>query len=224
MGILGFGFAECQPEPPRSVPIPCGANHGERHPGRESTRGPSALYCRPLGGGREAEENRPERYDVLPDNPETQEAPSAPPQRKGPGTLVLVGTIAGGILLVAFAAALFRGGSPFTGGLSGGRGTSPLRSYPGSARLVSPAGSIPRGEIVLHWEPAEGIQEYEAILLDNQGTQLWRSGRVSGDRVAVPESSARYVVPGAAHFWTVIGYRPDGTEVPSTSAQFTVAP
>ncbi len=157
-------------------------------------------------------------------DPETRDGSGAAPKpRQLISTPVLVGLIAGALIIVSFAVAIVRtGGRGEEGSLTlGGEPRPGGRSE--ELKLLSPIGTVPHGTLELHWTPASGVEEYEAIILDNRALPVWRSGRTRATSVTVPERGMRHIIPGPTYFWRVNGYRPDGTEVESGSERFVIA-
>jgi len=156
------------------------------------------------------------------------ETTSQPARHRGRfSTPLLVGAIAGAILATAFVVSIVRHrGSPSAPWFALGGPPSPSagRGAEGQPSVVSPIGTIPHGNLTLHWEFVPGIEEYEAVVYDTLAHVLWRSGKLKGNSVDVPESAMKNIVPGPTHFWRVVGYRPDGTEVPSPTVHFVLAP
>lgn len=147
---------------------------------------------------------------------------------------LLVGGIIGAVFVVAFTVALLRRGPASAGAAApaaapaGGAGTSAIMGPPpareGEPAVISPAGSVPHGTLILTWRPVAGVEEYEAVIYDNLGGFLWTSGRLRGDSVEIPRPGEIGVTPGPTYFWRVIGRKPDGSEVRSASAQFSLRP
>lgn len=138
-------------------------------------------------------------------------------------TPALVGIIAGAIILTAFLVAILRPDSQGGAGPEGGDLSVPEYAQGDRPVTVSPAGRIPGGTLSLQWQKVAGIEEYEAIVLDNRGQLIWRSERIRDHRVELPENRMKYLVPGPAFFWYVIGHAPDGTQVESDTASFVIS-
>ena len=157
--------------------------------------------------------------------PETAPQPS---RRSGRlSTPLLVGAIAGAIVVTAFVVSIARHRGPSSAPwFAAGGSSAPAagRGAEGQPSIVSPIGTIPHGNLTLHWEPVPGIEEYEAVVYDTLANVLWRSGKLKGRSVDLPDSAMKSIVPGPTHFWRVIGYRPDGTEVPSPTVPIVLSP
>jgi len=140
-------------------------------------------------------------------------------------TPVLVGALAGGILLIAFVAAIVRKGGPSLIPHLGSE--APIaqmgKGEPGAPSVISPFGAVPHGALTLQWTKVEGLEDYEAFIYDNRIQVLWRSGRLRAQSAEVPENVRESIVPGAAHFWRVVGYHADGSEETSPTVQFAIA-
>lgn len=170
-----------------------------------------------------------------PDSPAGPDISHLPP---GPGeppaprrritTPVLVGAMAGALLLLAFGVAILRQGGRArgsTGSLNPGAGLVVTRPSPQGAPIpVSPMGSVPHASVSFHWQPGADLKEYRAVLYDNLAQEIWRSDPTTEDSVQLPSGVFAGLSSGPTYFWKVIGYREDGTEVPSNGAQFRLAP
>jgi hypothetical protein len=136
---------------------------------------------------------------------------------------VLVGLIAGALIIISFAVAIVRTGGHREKGSPTLAGEQPPGRGSGELKLLSPVGTVPHGSLELHWTAGSGVEEYEAIILDNRALPVWRSERTRELSVTVPERGMKYIKPGPTYFWRVIGYRSDGTEVESHSSRFVIA-
>jgi len=163
-----------------------------------------------------------------PESPDNRE--KTPPEGKREGgrfsNALLVGGLAGGLLAVVFVVAIVRKGEGSTLPRLGGAVSIPQvgKGVEGTPSIISPVGSIPHGAMSLQWTRVRGLDTYEALIYDNQGQILWRSGKIQSDHVDVPPSALDIIVPRASHFWRVIAYEADGSEDSSPSVQFIVSP
>lgn len=153
-------------------------------------------------------------------------SPASPPAKARPMSLY-VGLTALGIILLAMGVAVLRKGEAAPAPLvKGGVALSPSigKGESGSPSAISPLGTVPHGALTLHWSRVDGVDEYQAYILDNQFRTIYRSEKVRGDSLEVPESIVKVIDAGASHFWRVAGTRADGTEATSPSVQFMIAP
>ena len=170
-----------------------------------------------------SEEQNPSKPSVEPGPGGTP----APAPSRGPriSTPVLVGLIAGALVIVSFAVAIMRtaGGGGETAPTFAGGEPAPRSGSDEGLRLLSPVGTVPHGTLELHWTPLPGATGYEAAIIDNRAIPVWRSDRIQETSVTVPEAGMKRITSGPVFFWSVTGYLEDGTEVVSGSSRFVVA-
>ena len=153
--------------------------------------------------------------------------PHEPKQASSVPSPILIGTIAGVILAVAFGIAILRRGGDNTSAPATLGGAGPLgvgQGETGEPSILAPIGRVPHGALTLHWQTIKGFEEYEAQIYDSSGSLLWRSGRVRGESMNLPETAIKQLAPGPTHFWKVVAYGSGGREAASPAVPLVFTP
>jgi len=100
-------------------------------------------------------------------------------------------------------------------GTRGGSGAGIVLTSPGT-------GGTPRDGLVFKWQGLAGAEAYIVEVFDSSLRLVWRSGRLAGTEVRLPDEAARRLVPGGAYYWSVKTAGPGAPPVASKLAEFSV--
>ncbi len=90
--------------------------------------------------------------------------------------------------------------------------------------LVSPLKKAPAGNVLeFKWRGADEADGYTVELFDKSFRSLWRSGRVTGDEIRLPDDVRGRLTPGETYYWTVRTAVAGGAEIKSSLAEFSLA-
>lgn len=100
--------------------------------------------------------------------------------------------------------------------------SSVWRGEPGVIELVSPIRSaVQRGELEFSWRAYPGAESYQIEVYDPALLPVWKSGRLTSDRLTAPGDLRSALKSGGSYFWMVSARLPDGLLVKSELAEFT---
>lgn len=151
------------------------------------------------------------------------------PARANLSTPVLVGSMAAGILAVAFLVAIIRGGGgepPTPGAALPAREAAPAGPADGAdvaadrVLPLSPRDMAAREGLTFTWRAGESIREARVTVYDTLMKPVWVSPRVQDHSVQPPEKIMEHLKAGPSYRWKVTGYTAGGSESDSASVPF----
>lgn len=90
--------------------------------------------------------------------------------------------------------------------------------------LLSPLKKAPAGNVlVFKWRGVTGADGYAVEIFDKSFRSLWKSGRLTGDEVRLPDDVRGRLAAGETYYWTVRTTSAGGTEIKSSLAEFSLA-
>jgi len=89
--------------------------------------------------------------------------------------------------------------------------------------LISPLkAGVTRDGLEFKWQGLAGRDGYTVEVFDSSLKLVWRSGRVSGTEIRLPDEASRQIVPGAPHYWMVTASADGRPDIQSKLAEFSV--